>query len=234
MKKLVILVLALAFTFSLVGCKQKSGPGRPITAYIGNSVTSVDITHHVGGETVQWIAQGEDVDSLRDWASKLEYEIIEFENGKSPGDSDGGEVYNFVLTEGGYPGFSYVINGTEDCYLLIEGYWFSVKNPSEPPVMNPHEEQLSLAEVRQLAEKGEDLSWDDFGQYKHEDIGSGLHVFLYDIDENYCLLIGGGDTQSAPLYIRLVFKASNSNFIDDGEYIDIRTESIENFINSQK
>ena len=141
MKKLVILVLALAFTFSLVGCKQKSGPGRPITAYIGNSVTSVDITHHVGGETVQWIAQGEDVDSLRDWASKLEYEIIEFENGKSPGDSDGGEVYNFVLTEGGYPGFSYVINGTEDCYLLIEGYWFSVKNPSDPPIMEPHEEQ---------------------------------------------------------------------------------------------
>ena len=141
MKKLVILVLALAFTFSLVGCNQKSGPGRPITAYIGNSVTSVDITHHVGGETVQWIAQGEDVDSLRDWASKLEYEIIEFEDGQSPGDNDGGEVYDFVLTEGGYPGFSYVINGTEDCYLLIEGYWFSVKNPSDPPIMEPHKEQ---------------------------------------------------------------------------------------------
>ena len=44
MKKLVILVLALAVTFSLVGCNQKLGPGRPITAYIGNSVTSVDIT----------------------------------------------------------------------------------------------------------------------------------------------------------------------------------------------
>ena len=40
--------------------------------------------------------------------------------------------------------------------------------------------------------------------------------------------------QSVPLYIRLVFKARNSNFIDDGEYIDIRTESIEDFINSQK
>ena len=57
---------------------------------------------------------------------------------------------------------------------------------------------------------------------------------MYDIDENYCLLIGGGDTQSAPCIYGLVFKASNSNFIDDGEYIDIRTESIEDFINSQK
>ena len=33
---------------------------------------------------------------------------------------------------------------------------------------------------------------------KYEDIGSELHVFLCNIDENYCLLIGGGDTQSAP------------------------------------
>lgn len=232
MKKLVILVLALAVTFSLVGCNQKLGPGRPITAYIGNSVTSVDITHHVGGETVQWIAQGEDVDSLRDWASKLEYEIIEFEDGQSPGDSDGGEVYDFVLTEGGYPGFSYVINGTEDCYLLIEGYWFSVKNPSDPPIMEPHKEQLSLAEVRQLAEKGEDLSWDDFEQYSYREIGSGLHIFRYDIDEKYCLVIGGRGTQTPPMYIRLVCKADDSEFIDDGVYIDIRTENVDDFINS--
>lgn len=182
MKRLMASVLSLSFVFVLAGCNQKSGPGRPITAYIGDSVTTVDITHHISGKSTQWTAEGEDVESLRNWAAKLEYKLFEFEEGQSPGDSDGGETYDFVLTEGGYPGFSYVINGTEDCYLLIEGYWFSVKNPSEPPVMNPHEEQLSLAEVRQLAEKGEDLSWDDFAQYKHEDIGSGLYIFLYDID----------------------------------------------------
>ena len=162
MKRLMALVLSLSFVFVLAGCNQKSGPGRPITAYIGDSITRVDITHHISGKSAQWAAEGEDVESLRDWAAKLEYELFEFEEGQSPGDSDGGEVYDFVLTEGGYPGFSYVINGTEDCYLLIEGYWFSVKNPSEPPVIEPHEEQLSLAEVRELAEKGEDLSWDDF------------------------------------------------------------------------
>lgn len=234
MKRLMASVLSLSFVFVLAGCNQKSGPGRPITAYIGDSVTTVDITHHISGKSTQWTAEGEDVESLRNWAAKLEYKFFEFEEGQSPGDSDGGEIYDFVLTEGGYPGFSYVINGTEDCYLLIEGYWFSVKNPSEPPVMNPHEEQLSLAEVRQLAEKGEDLSWDDFAQYKHEDIGSGLYIFLYDIDENYCLLIGGGGMQTPPMYIRLVFKAGNSNVIDAGEYIDIRTESIDDFINRQK
>ena len=61
-----------------------------------------------------------------------------------------------------------------------------------------------------------------------------LPVLTKYLVNNYCLLIGGGDMQSVPLYIRLVFKARNSNFIDDREYIDIRTESIENFINSQK
>lgn len=36
--------------------------------------------------------------------------------------------------------------------------------------------------------------------------------------------------QTPPMYIRLVFKAGNSNVIDAGEYIDIRTESIDDFI----
>ena len=166
MRKYIAFALALVFMFSLTGCNQKSGPGRPISAYIGDSVTTVNISHHIAGQTTQWVAEGEEVDSLRDWATKLEYEILEFEEGQSPGDSDGGEVYDFVFTEGGFPGFSYVINGTDDCYLLIEGYWFSVKNPSNPPVTEP----LTFAVVKQLSEKGEALSWSDFEQYKHTDI----------------------------------------------------------------
>lgn len=144
MKRLMAFALLLSFMLALAGCNQKSGPGRPITAYIGDSVTTVDITHHISGKSARWTAEGEEVESLRDWASKLEYELFEFEEGQSPGDSDGGEVYDFVLTEGGYPGSSYVIHGTEDCYLLIEGYWFSVKNPSGPPVMEPHEDSYLL------------------------------------------------------------------------------------------
>ena len=65
-------------------------------------------------------------DGLRDWASGLKYELLDSE--ENPGDRDGGGVYEVVLTEGYYPGFSYVICGPDDCYLLIEGCWYSVTN----------------------------------------------------------------------------------------------------------
>ncbi len=108
--------------------------GRPISAYIGDYVTTIQITHYIGGQETKWTANGDAVAALREWANALRYEIAEFEEGSTPGDSDGGEVWDFVLTEGDYPGFSYIINGTEECYLLIESYWYVVTNPSNPPV----------------------------------------------------------------------------------------------------
>ncbi len=105
--------------------------------------------------------------------------------------------------------------------------WYSVSNPSNPPLTEPKGEKLTLEKIKELAKIGEALSWSDFGQYDHEDIGSGLYIYRYDIDEHYILLIGGGNTRTAPEYIRLVLKADNS------EFIDIRTENIDAFINSQ-
>lgn len=138
MKKLIIAALAVVCMLGLIGCNNEEsvGPGRPIAAYIGDYVTAVDITHHIAGKTTQWVATGAEIESLRVWLSELKYELVEFEDGQSPGDNDGGETFDFSLTEGDYPGFSYIINGTDDCYLLIESYWYSVANPSIPPVTN--------------------------------------------------------------------------------------------------
>ena len=83
---------------------------------------------------------------------------------------------------------------------------------------------LTLEAVRELAAKGMGLSWDDFEQYPYEDIGSGLYIRVYDIDESCCLMIAGGGLETPPAYIRLVSKA------DDSVYIDIRTESVDDFI----
>lgn len=84
--------------------------------------------------------------------------------------------------------------------------------------------KLTLKKVKELAKKGEDLSWSDFERFDHEDIGSGLYIYAFDVDEDYRLLIGGGSPDIKPYYIMLTLKT------DDSEYIDIRTDSVDDFI----
>ena len=85
-------------------------------------------------------------------------------------------------------------------------------------------EKLTLEIVKELAKKGEALSWKDFALYESVETGSGLYILIYEIDENYNLMIGGPSMDEDPIYIRLV-KAD-----DVDAYIDIRTEDIEKFL----
>lgn len=87
------------------------------------------------------------------------------------------------------------------------------------------ETELTLEKVTELSEKGEELTWSDFESYSHEDIGSGLYIYRYEVGENYYLLLGGGGTEIPPMYIKLVSKT------DADAHIDIRTESVDDFIN---
>ena len=211
-----------------------SGPNsasdNPIS--IADSVTDVEITHIISGTESLWTVNSDELESLKNWILGLNYRMVSFEAGNSPGDEDGGEVYRFDIGED-HPGFSYVINGPDRYYLLMDGTWYSVSNPSDPPVTEPQWEELTLEKVKELAKKGDALSWSDFELYRHTDIGSGLYIYFYEIDENYCLVIGGGDTQADPLYIRLVLKPYDHEFSDDEAYIDIRTENVDDFISSQ-
>lgn len=63
--------------------------------------------------------------------------------------------------------------------------------------------QLTLDTVAALSEKGNDLSWADFEQYLHEDVGSDLYIWHFEIDEIFSLSIGGGSLESSPMYIYL-------------------------------
>lgn len=84
--------------------------------------------------------------------------------------------------------------------------------------------ELTLEKVIELSKKGNELSWKDFEKYVSIEIGSGLYIRRYDIDENYYLLIGGGSIDEKPMYIYLV-KANNPD-----NFIDIRIDNISNFI----
>lgn len=87
---------------------------------------------------------------------------------------------------------------------------------------------LTIERVIRLAEnKGEELTWSDFEMYTGKDIGSGLYIMNYEIDETFDLMVGGVPG-TEPMYIRLVTKTNRDN------YIDIRTEDVEKFISENR
>ena len=138
MKKYIALLFALVCVLSLCSCGWNSP--KAVATVFSENITKVDITHRIGPKTTDWSIDGTEINTLREWFNKLSYSHIAFEEGRAPGDLDGIEVYTFAFTGGEWLGFSYFINGEDNCYILSpEGNWFSVANPSNPPVGQPAE-----------------------------------------------------------------------------------------------
>lgn len=90
-----------------------------------------------------------------------------------------------------------------------------------------HEEggNLNMATLKSLVEMyGEALTWESFAPYWCYDVGSGLYILDYPVDADYHLLVGGTSPEEPPMYIRLVDRE------DPDRFIDVRTESIDDFI----
>ena len=100
------------------------------------------------------------------------------------------------------------------CMLVLGGCSGAREEPAK----------LTLETVKELAQKGTELTWSDFEQYESMEIGSGLYILSYEIDEDYALWIGGGSPEEPPMYILLVSVKNTDN------NIDIRTDNIDDFI----
>ena len=144
MRRLSVFIMCfclLVSIFTFTGCDTTvPAPGsgersKPIAAVIQDDITVINITHIVGGQSAKFTVEGDSLDNLGVWVADLQYKHETYTKGNSPGDGEGGEVYSFEMAEGDYPGFSYIINGKNNCYLLIEGEWYYVSNPSNPPVV---------------------------------------------------------------------------------------------------
>ena len=83
--------------------------------------------------------------------------------------------------------------------------------------------ELTLEKVIELSQKGEELNWSDFAEYESVEVGSGLYILHYELDETFDLLIGGVPSVE-PMYMRL---ASDTNH---NKFVDIRTDDVEAFI----
>jgi len=84
--------------------------------------------------------------------------------------------------------------------------------------------KLSLNDVIMLSQKGYDLTWSDFDQFKYIETGSGLYIRVYEINEMYELWIGGSWIDEDPMYIYLALAD------DLDTRIDIRDGGVTEFI----
>jgi len=96
-------------------------------------------------------------------------------------------------------------------------------NSNEMNLNEAESNKLTLEKVKELSEKGDALTWSDFIIYDTDgDIGSGLYIYKYPINEEYYILVGG-IPEEFPYYVKLVEVNTNKS-------IDIRYEDIDEFI----
>ena len=82
---------------------------------------------------------------------------------------------------------------------------------------------MTLTDVVELSKLGMELTWEDLKAYKGEEIGSGLHTVMFNIDPEFSLLAAGGETTGGPMYVSL-------NAVSNGASCDIREGDVETFI----
>lgn len=88
-------------------------------------------------------------------------------------------------------------------------------------------EKLTLDDVVTLSQKGDALTWSDFERYQGREVGFGLYIMRYEIDELFDVLVGGVPDET-PWYIYLRV----NNEADDS--IDIRTEDVSTFVEAHR
>ena len=104
------------------------------------------------------------------------------------------------------------------------GEAFKQNNNTDGSVQIMPSQNLSLNDVIMLSQKGYELSWSDFEQFKYNETGSGLYIRVYEINEMYELWIGGSWIDEDPMYIYLALAD------DLNTRIDIRDGGVTEFI----
>ncbi|MBQ8123313.1 MAG: hypothetical protein IJ170_08410 [Ruminococcus sp.] len=82
---------------------------------------------------------------------------------------------------------------------------------------------MTLEDVAELSKKGTDLTWADLSGFKGEEVGSGIMILKYDLEEDLWLIVGGLPDDG------IYFADLTMDVYRRG--IDIRTEDISEYLN---
>lgn len=143
MKKPGAIIIVLAALILFTSCSKAEDEHINFGYLIPTSANSVLVEHTKSGNTVSYTAKKHDMEEIEIWLSSLKCQRHNFSEGSTPGDGEGGECFTFT-TDGG--NFSYVKNSPDKCYLLVNGDWYFVKNPSDPPEYEGKEAENAAAD----------------------------------------------------------------------------------------
>lgn len=99
---------------------------------------------------------------------------------------------------------------------------------SAPAELLEAKQYLQLADVIELAKKGDALDWADFEAYVSEDISSGTYILRYPLEDNFSLQLQGPGTDEKPHNILLIAEGVVT------KAINIRTNDVESFIQENR
>ncbi len=202
MKKMYLFAALLCLSLSFYGCSGKPAlEGEPVSESY-DLIPMIMIDGALYLDTNQKTPLGA--------AAVVSGEILSSVDGTQKPTENGQSNFGCV-------GNPYVLQD-DSVFVLIDQDWFLFKKEKTDS------QTLTLEAVIELSHKGESLSWQDFELYKGTEIGSGLYILSYEIDDQYVLLVGGGSLQESPMYIRLVNKT------DETRFIEIRDGNVENWL----
>jgi len=91
-----------------------------------------------------------------------------------------------------------------------------------------NEKELTIGILKELSEKGYDISWSDFEKYENYKVSSeqsdGFAVYTYEVDNGKYVLEIGGRKSEPPYYIQL--RSTDGK----GKSVDVRYESIDDLV----
>lgn len=127
---------------------------------------------------------------------------------------------DLIFVEEGSSNFIYVKVQNGERFI----YTGEAVKPEDAIAQLGSSQTLSLNDVIMLSQKGYNLTWSDFDQYRYTETGSGLYIRVYEINEMFKLWIGGTGPDDTPMYIYLALAD------DLDTRIDIRDGGVTEFI----
>ena len=144
-------------------------------------------------------------------------------------------LYTMSITDEAGKGYTLSVFNTEGTHagMLVDGVYYRIESEAFVDYLmgmangasrTEVERQMTLKDVRALAEKGEALTWGDLEDFAYTETGSGLYIRIFEVEGGYTLAVGGGlpNAEDLPMYAH--FSAG------EAAYIDLRTGDLEAFL----